>query len=341
MKPAAGSFVVLFASALLTGAASAASIDSAYDMERLLYEPHPLAHEYGTRWRPAPVQPTTPPPQGTYRPATQPRMTPMMPAPPPVAIPPPALLPAAPPTASSPPPATSSAPPAAEPAITPNLAIDDPGWPKAPAVAPPPPPAPPPKTAATAGPAPPPPQRPARQRSADAGKSRVRVGARAPRPGPSGGGWLSEVRVGALYHDQGPFSHNKEEGIDANVELLFASPPFMEILWSPRPHIGVDMNTKGDTSSAYLGLSWEWEFWRTMFAGFSLGGAVHNGKITNAREDRKELGCRVLFRESIELGFRFAERHSISGFLDHISNAKLCSTNEGLENAGIRYGYKF
>ena len=26
---------------------------------------------------------------------------------------------------------------------------------------------------------------------------------------------------------------------------------------------------------------------------------------------------------------------------DHISNAKLCSTNEGLETFGIRYGYRF
>ncbi|MBI2586350.1 MAG: hypothetical protein HYW28_10870, partial [Rhodospirillales bacterium] len=62
MKPAsAGRFAVHYAAALLTsvtlgvpwGTASAASIDSTYDMERMLNEPHPLANEYGTRWRPA------------------------------------------------------------------------------------------------------------------------------------------------------------------------------------------------------------------------------------------------------------------------------------------------
>jgi len=189
-------------------------------------------------------------------------------------------------------------------------------------------------------PAAPPPARTA-QRPPAADRSTARVGAPPARPGPGGKGWLSEVRVGALAHDEGPFSHKKESGIDANVELLFNSPDFLKIIWSPRPHIGGNVNSSGDTSQGYVGLSWEWEFWRFMFGGFSLGGAVHTGETTNAPLDRKELGCRVLFRESVELGVRFAERHSVSAFLDHISNAKLCSTNEGLENLGVRYGYKF
>ena len=27
--------------------------------------------------------------------------------------------------------------------------------------------------------------------------------------------------------------------------------------------------------------------------------------------------------------------------LAHLSNAKFCDTNEGLENVGVRYGYRF
>ena len=157
------------------------------------------------------------------------------------------------------------------------------------------------------------------------------------------GGFLSEIKVGALVHDQGPFSRNKESGVDTNLELLFASPKFLDVIWSLRPHIGANINSSGDTSQIYLGLRYEWGFWGGAFAGFSFGGAVHDGETdqNSGKDDKMELGCKVLFRGSIEAGYRFAGHHSLSLFLDHISNAKLCDTNEGLENVGIRYGYMF
>ena len=157
------------------------------------------------------------------------------------------------------------------------------------------------------------------------------------------GGILSEIRIGALVHDKGPFSRREEVSNDFNIEFLFASPKFLEIIWSPRPHIGANINTEGDTSQVYLGLGYEFEFWRSWFAGFSLGGAVHDGKTDQGTGggDSKELGCRILFRESIEFGYRFRGRHSLSAMLDHISNLKFCDTNESLENFGIRYGYRF
>jgi lipid A 3-O-deacylase len=158
---------------------------------------------------------------------------------------------------------------------------------------------------------------------------------------PNGLGFLSEIRLGVLNHDEGPFSRNEEDGIDGNLELLFVSPRFLDIIWAPRPHLGVDVNSSGDTSQVYLGLTWEWRFWRAWFANFSLGAAVHNGKLKTNRIDRKELGCRVLFRESAEMGYLFAGRHGVSLFLDHLSNAGICTKNEGLENFGLRYGYRF
>ena len=154
---------------------------------------------------------------------------------------------------------------------------------------------------------------------------------------------ISELRLGILAHDHdiAPFSRSEEGGIDTNFEILFISPHWLKELRSPRPHFGVSINTGGDTSQAYGGLTWEWRFWRQWFFDFSLGGAIHDGKITTTLIDRKELGCRVLFRESLDLGYIFAGRHSISAFFDHISNAKLCEKNEGLETLGIRYGYRF
>jgi len=154
-------------------------------------------------------------------------------------------------------------------------------------------------------------------------------------------GVISEIRLGALVHDEGPFSRKKEDGVDGNLEILFVSPKFMDIVWAPRPHLGGNINSGNDTSQVYAGLSWEWSFWGSWFAGFSLGGAVHDGKLKTLETDRKEFGCRLLFRESIDVGYRFGGRHGISGFLDHISDAKICDRSRALENYGIRYGYRF
>lgn len=52
--------------------------------------------------------------------------------------------------------------------------------------------------------------------------------------GPKAGkpwGGISEVRVGTLAHDVGPFSAKKEGGVDTNLEVLFASPDFLDLVW--------------------------------------------------------------------------------------------------------------
>jgi lipid A 3-O-deacylase len=152
---------------------------------------------------------------------------------------------------------------------------------------------------------------------------------------------FSEIRIGALWHDQGPFSHRKEKGFDGNLEILFISPDLLDSIKAPRPHVGVSINSAGDTNQAYLGLTWEYDFKQNYFANFSLGAGYHDGYKETPLLDRKSLGCKLLFRESLNVGYRLNKVHSIMAHLDHISNAKLCSTNEGLESVGFRYGYHF
>jgi len=271
-----GAFTALAVFSCGAEPAVAASASSIYDMNRMLSEPHPLAQQYGTRWRPAAVQPA-------------PR-------------------------------------PVAAPVMAPNLGVDT-GNGKVGAQMP--------MVAPMAVPA-----RQAQPRAATRATTPARPSAASAK---KQNGFVSEIKIGVLAHDQGPFSSNKEEGVDTNVEVRFVSPDILKAIWSPRPHIGFNANSSGSTSSVFIGLTYEWDFWKNMFAGFSLGGAVHNGETEQgaAEPDEKELGCRVLFRESIEVGYRITKNHSLSGFLDHISNAKLCDTNEGVENAGIRYGYRF
>lgn len=247
-----------------SGSALAASAGSIYDMDRMLSEPHPLAHQYGTRWRPA-----------TAVPAPRPFAAPV------------------------------EAPVGTGGGIT---------------------------RGATRG----------ATRAVPVRQPQSRTTTQAT-PAKKQNGFVSEIKLGLLAHDQGPFSSNKEEGVDTNVEIRFVSPDILKAIWSPRPHIGFNANSSGGISSVFIGLTYEWGFWKNMFAGFSLGGAVHNGETERgtAELDEKELGCRVLFRGSIEVGYRINKHHSLSGFLDHISNADLCETNESVENAGIRYGYRF
>ena len=167
---------------------------------------------------------------------------------------------------------------------------------------------------------------------------------------------FSEFRIGVLAHDRGPFSSKDEGGIDTNFELLFASPELLSFMWSPRPHIGINYNSSGDTSQAYLGLTWEWSFLDGWFVEFGLGGMIHDGHLFGVDDETKSLGCRLLFRESVNAGYRFYKRHALMLHFDHSSNASLCEKNtadgsaegrhnvilnEGLENFGIRYGYMF
>jgi lipid A 3-O-deacylase len=48
-----------------------------------------------------------------------------------------------------------------------------------------------------------------------------------------------------------------------------------------------------------------------------------------------------LFRESVELGYQLTPNLSISGFVDHMSNANLAPHNAGITDAGARLGFKF
>lgn len=166
-------------------------------------------------------------------------------------------------------------------------------------------------------------------------------------------GVISEIRGGILSHDvifpdrhdlrwPNPFRNDRESGVDLNGEVLFTSPAFLDILFAPRPHVGFMVNSAGDTSSAYAGATWDGQWESGIFLEGFLGMAVHNGKLRNGNPDRIEFGSRALFRLGGEVGWRYNDTHGISLIWDHMSNAGLISSkNQGIDNIGIRYGYKF
>src|SRR3546814_14115956 len=111
-----------------------------------------------------------------------------------------------------------------------------------------------------------------------------------------------------MSHDVSVLGSNEEKGIDVNEEILFASPEFLSAIWSPRPHLGLDINTAGDTSQLYLGLTWRWQpFEFPLWGAFSTGGSPHTGETGNSTSE-KALGSRALFRTAPENGYDLVEQ---------------------------------
>lgn len=155
-------------------------------------------------------------------------------------------------------------------------------------------------------------------------------------------GW--EFRSGILAHDIGLFSGSKEDEIDIHAQLMAPSPGFLSIIGSPRPLVGLNLASDG-ISQVFAGLGWDIYFADRWFLATEFGGAIHNGDELgdpiNEDPDERYLGCRALFRLGVGLGYEINDRVNLQLYADHISNANICERNEGLENAGVRMGYRF
>lgn len=156
-------------------------------------------------------------------------------------------------------------------------------------------------------------------------------------------GIFDEARLGILDHDAPIGADHKESGVDINGEVLFVSPAFLAPVWAPRPDVGVNINSAGGNSYAFAGLAWTANFTDKIFGDLGLGGAIHDGPDTTSiyTRDHKGLGTRVLFHESVELGYRLSRTWNAGVYLDHVSNADLGSQNPGITNIGLRLGYVF
>ncbi|MGF1455744.1 MAG: acyloxyacyl hydrolase [Alphaproteobacteria bacterium] len=169
-------------------------------------------------------------------------------------------------------------------------------------------------------------------------------------------GW--ELRSGFLAHDYGLTTNSIPDGegdFSIHGQLLFPSPGLFRYLGAPRPHLGTNIAVDG-TSQLFAGLTWDVRFARetpvlkNLFLILDGGAAVHNGenlsRPTNPVDDdfgeaRRFLGCRAQFRFGTGLGYDINERVSAQIYTDHISTLGLCDPDDGLENIGMRLGYKF
>ena len=143
-----------------------------------------------------------------------------------------------------------------------------------------------------------------------------------------------EFRGGVFVHDTANWwgCQKKESGFDINGEVILGAG------WI-RPNAGMNINSAGHTSKIYAGVVVEPDV-GDLLVSFGLGLAVHDGELIGD-ECNRSLGFRVLFRVSLELGWKFG-RHRIMIIWDHISNARiLAEVNDGLDVMGVRYGFSF
>jgi lipid A 3-O-deacylase len=166
---------------------------------------------------------------------------------------------------------------------------------------------------------------------------------------PAVAGWIDEGKVGILAHDVGIFGDNVESGFDVDGELIFKPPRFLKIIGSPRQDVGISINTDNKTSFLYLDiLNWRPTLSRNLLrpddaiyvTGF-LGGAVHDGNLNHDTSDKKALGSRVLYHLGAGIGYQINPVNSIEAYFVHLSNAGASSHNGGINDIGIRVGFKF
>lgn len=144
-----------------------------------------------------------------------------------------------------------------------------------------------------------------------------------------------EIKVGLMEHKiDGRYKYKFEKGKNIIIEMGFNEKNLFNMFY---PHVGVSINNKGYTSSFFTGITWHYNLTDIFFVEATFGGALNNAK---KHIIKNKLGSHILFRESLSIGIKTKNNHSISVIIDHMSNANIASRNMGLTDAGIRYGFR-
>lgn len=113
-----------------------------------------------------------------------------------------------------------------------------------------------------------------------------------------------------------------------------------EQLLRPRLNVGAMVSTTGEASQLLAGATWTVDLTESLFVEVGLGGAFTNASLDGS-DPGPQVGCSLLFHESIAAGVRIDQHWSVVATVEHSSNANLCDENDGLTYAGIGIGYRF
>ncbi len=156
---------------------------------------------------------------------------------------------------------------------------------------------------------------------------------------------FDEVRTGGSFSIQPGY----ESDFILRGELIFRSfvPPFdnyfANTLLRPRVHVGGNLATGAEgISQVFAGFTWNFPVFQDFFIEATFGMTVHDGPLESPTGGL-DLGCHLLFRESIGVGVNLGQRWRVVAAADHSSHAHLICDggNSGITHAGVYVGYRF
>ncbi len=169
-------------------------------------------------------------------------------------------------------------------------------------------------------------------------------------------GPVDEIRFGVVQHNvciANCDNADKEDGPNISGEIVFNSPDFLDIIWSPRPYVMGSVNTAGDTSFGGAGLHWNWDFADGWSLEPGVGYVIHDGELTfpfpqgDPRNDPISaetvfFGSRDLFRTSLSLNRDLGEKWGAQVMYEHLSHGQILGSgrNQGIDNIGVRVIYR-
>lgn len=163
----------------------------------------------------------------------------------------------------------------------------------------------------------------------------------------------TEFRLGVTAHD---LSDHVEDGPNYTIGAYFASPDFLDFIWSPRPYLYGSFNSNSLTNFGAAGLDWTFDLTENLHinvgSGISYNDGVRDIDRTAPANDpnrirlattRSLMGEHWLFHTTFGMDYDISETVSIGVYYEHISHGQILGNgrNQALDNAGVRIGYRF
>ncbi len=151
---------------------------------------------------------------------------------------------------------------------------------------------------------------------------------------------MPEFRLGPVLQDFGSSGLRHSINPESDLVLDFALPETGgRMLFSPRPQIGLDTARDGGRR-AYVGLTWGVFDSGALYGNVGIAGS-YSGSFLNTDPRRQGLGPPLLLHGALELGYRFADRQSLSFSVDQATSPAMGDRFDSYETLRLRYGYHF
>jgi len=159
---------------------------------------------------------------------------------------------------------------------------------------------------------------------------------------------IDQVWIGGYAHDISDLGAGKESNTaDVQLEVDTAQPQLLRLIGAPHLNLTLALNTAGKTDFGAVGLAWDHRLVGSLYGSLQFGIGDSDG-VTTPSDNPKDanrllLGSKVLFREAVGVNWRMKQHWLIGVQFVHASNGLILGKryNEGINDVGMRFGYRF